>query len=280
MSSSAADYRRALRWYPAAWRERNGESAVSAYLDRDDAMGVSGPTRSDRAGLARAGMIETFVAAIRRRRLGTTLIGALFLLATWSLTAVALEYGERALFVLITGVVNFDSRPSTGPVLIVTTLVALAWLSAAGVALFRGRPLSAAAIALCGLASAGTLGLFWWSGPFTAFQYRVYPVHLILLSSVASSAPIIATAAAVRAGILESRALGFVGAGAAAQVLGIWGLSPMDPPWTIAGVLVSVALMILTPAAIAVVGTSFVFLSATDRSRPRSLDRADQLSRL
>ncbi|QHC58621.1 hypothetical protein [Rathayibacter sp. VKM Ac-2760] len=279
MSSSSAAYRRALRWYPAAWRERNGESAISAYLDRDDATGVTGPTRSDRANLARAGIRETFVATIRRPRLATTAIGALFLLAAWTLTAVILEYGERALLVLITGVVNFDSRTSTGPVLIATALVALAWLSAAGVALRRGRQLPALAIALCGLASTGTFCVLWWSGPFTPLHFQAHPIPLIVLSIVAISAPIAATAAAVRAGVLERRAQGFVAAGAAAHVLGVVALSPMDPPWTIAGVVVSVVLMLLSPAAIVVLGASFAFLSRTDRSLPLSLRRTDQLSR-
>ncbi|NQX17979.1 hypothetical protein [Rathayibacter sp. VKM Ac-2857] len=278
MSSSSAAYRRALRWYPAAWRERNSESAISAYLDRDDAIGTSGPTRSDWVNLARAGIIETFVATVRRPRLGTTVIGAFFLLAAWSLAAVALDVGRRALLVLITGVVNFHTSMYPNPVLATVGLGALAWMSAAVVALRRHRALAAGAILLCGLTSTAAFWLLWWSGPLTPLQLQSAPRHLSLLSIVALAAPILAIAAAARAGLVQRRARWFVGAGGAGHVVGVWGIAVTDPPSTIVSAVIAVAFMLLAPASFAITGASFVFLSTTDRSRPLSPGRADQLS--
>ena len=220
------------------------------------------PPRSEWTARARAGILETVVAGVRRAGLASTLIGALFLIAAWTLTTVILDTTARDLREQITGVVDFDTHTSIGPGL-AAGLVALAWLATAGVALRRSRMPTAGAIALCGLTSAGTLGCFWWSGPFTPLQFREYPDELIVLSVLALAAPVLAAAAAARAGLLQRRATRFIGAAAAAQVIGVWGLALMDPPTTIAGVLVAAVLLALAPLASAVTGASFALLRPT-----------------
>ena len=237
------------------------------------------PPRSEWTARARAGILETVVAGVRRAGLASTLIGALFLLAASTLTTVILDTTARDLRELITGVVNFDTHTSIGPGLVAAGLVALAWLAAAGVALHRSGMPTAGAIALCGLTSAGTLGRFWWSGPFTPVQFREYPEELIVLSVLALAAPVLAAAAAARAGLLHRRATRFIGAAAGAQVAGVWGLALMDPPTTIAGVLVAAVLLALAPLASAVTGATFALLRPTGTPRSTADEGCGEPSR-
>jgi hypothetical protein len=57
MNGLEHSYRRALRWYPSAWRARNGEAMIGTLLDLADAEGRATPTRFERFGLALDGLL-------------------------------------------------------------------------------------------------------------------------------------------------------------------------------------------------------------------------------
>lgn len=77
----AARYRRLVRWYPRAWRDRNEEAIVAVLMDEDDAAGRIAPTRSSRLSLVAAGLHERFIAPERLSRVG---LGALVLSVVFS----------------------------------------------------------------------------------------------------------------------------------------------------------------------------------------------------
>jgi len=72
--SRDVQYRKLVRWYPHAWRERNEEAIVSVLMDEDDAAGRIAPSLSNRLALMAAGLHEHLIAPERFSRVG---LGAL-----------------------------------------------------------------------------------------------------------------------------------------------------------------------------------------------------------
>jgi hypothetical protein len=56
MKPLEAQYARLLRWYPRAWRDRNGAAMVGALLDQADETGRMTPSPADRASLIAGGL--------------------------------------------------------------------------------------------------------------------------------------------------------------------------------------------------------------------------------
>ncbi|PPG36486.1 hypothetical protein [Rathayibacter sp. AY2B5] len=265
-------YRRALRWYPAAWREANAESVVGAFLDRDDATGATGPTPRDRAELAQAGIRETLTATSRPGRRAGSAIGIAFVLAAWSYGSVVIEVGGRAMTLASGGNVDAMGRSYGAPVLLAAALVALAWLCTAITASRRGRPLLVGVIGLCGLAAAWTTFHLSWSSLVPPLELGSPLLTMGVLSVTALAAPVLATVSAVRAGLLQKPASWIIGVAAAVHVAGAALLAALDHPLTVPEVLLVVVCALLTPAYLAVTGVGFVFLS-TGTTRQRRASR-------
>lgn len=79
--SRDSQYRKLVRWYPRAWRDRNEEAIVAVLMDEDDAEGRVAPTRSSRLSLMAAGLHERFIAPERLSHVG---LGALVLSVIFS----------------------------------------------------------------------------------------------------------------------------------------------------------------------------------------------------
>ncbi|ROQ05538.1 hypothetical protein EDF54_2157 [Rathayibacter sp. PhB93] len=273
MTLSPSDaYRRALRWYPAAWREANAESVIGAFLDRDDATRAAGPTPRNRAELALAGIRETLTATSRPGRRAGSAIGVVFLLAAWTYVSVVIEVGGRDMTFAQGGFVDLMGRSYAFPVLLAAATVALAWLCTAITASRRGRPLLAAVIGLCGLGAAWTTFHLSWSSLVPPLELGSPLLTMGALSVTALAAPLLATVSAVRAGLLEKRVSRIIGVAAAVHVAGAALLAALDRPFTVPEVLLVVACALLAPAYLAVTGVSFVFLS-TGTTRERRASR-------
>ncbi|PPH96026.1 hypothetical protein C5C56_15460 [Rathayibacter sp. AY1D1] len=269
MSTSSVDaYMRALRWYPAAWRDANAEAVVGAFLDRDEAIGTEGPTPRDRKELAWAGLRETFVGAGRQGRRSSSAIGLLFLLAAWSYGSVVLEVGGRTMATATGGNVDTMGRSYAAPVLLAVVLVALAWLCTANASFRRGRPLLAAVIGLCALGAGWTTFHLSWSSLVPPLELGSPLLAMSLLSVTALAAPILAAAAATKAELLEKAALWIISVAVTVHVAGTWLLSALDRPRTAPEVLLVIGCAFVAPACHAITGLGFVFLSRSS-SNPR-----------
>jgi hypothetical protein len=153
--SRDSQYRKLVRWYPRAWRERNEDAIVAVLMDEDDAEGRIAPTRSSRFALMATGLYERFIARERLSRLG---LGALILSVVFSLWYLGVV--AWAPQVSYPGTVGPFSNPSVivGGMLLIALVLAL---------YSRGRTarfvslLSVAAIILIGAMSS----LHSWLGP-------------------------------------------------------------------------------------------------------------------
>ncbi|NQX17978.1 hypothetical protein [Rathayibacter sp. VKM Ac-2857] len=271
MTGGSADaYRRSLRWFPSAWREKNGESVVGTFLDRDDATGVPGPTPRDRTGLAWAGIRESLLAPGRPGRRAGSSIGVLFLLAAWSYGSVVLEVGGRTLTLATGGNVDTMGRSYGFPVLVAAVLIALAWLCTAITASRRGRPLLATGIGLGGLAAAWTTFHLAWSSLVPPLDLGPPLLALGVLSVTALAAALLAAVSTVRAGLLEKPASWIIGVGAALHVVGASLLTALEQPFTAPEVLLVIVSALLAPAYLALTGFGFVFLSTSTTRRRRA----------
>ncbi|ROQ05539.1 hypothetical protein EDF54_2158 [Rathayibacter sp. PhB93] len=265
MNGSSLDrYRRAMRWYPAAWRRSQGDAAIGAYLDRDEATGTNGPSGRDRFDLARAGVVETFAALLRPSRLVTTTVGLVLLIGAAWLGSVTLGVGGRVMTIVTTGVMDTVGRSHENPVLITAGLLALAWLLTAIVAFHRGSRLCSLVIALGGAVSAGTMDQLAWSGLVASVAGQTPPAAFALLSAVALAASLAAVIAAVRAGLLEPIAQWLIGAASATQVAGAWLLLSLDQPTSVREAFVLIGSALALPMYLAVTGGSIALLSVGD----------------
>jgi len=108
-ASHARAFERALRWYPAHWRERHGAEVLGVLLDQADAEGRPIPTRSQRLDLAWHGTLERFrsvgawlPSSVRDRAAavslgaGATFAIMMFLLIEWN--PMAPEWWEERAF--------------------------------------------------------------------------------------------------------------------------------------------------------------------------------------
>lgn len=272
--SSAEGYRRALRWYPPVWRERNAETAIGVLLDRDDATGATGPTRRDRAALARAGLCETLLAAFRPDRRATTAIGVLFLLAAWPLAAVTLEVGRQAVTIVTTGFVDLVGRDYSAPVLLGAGILCIAWLCVAVAAARRGAPLLAMAIGLSGFCAAWATYHLTWPRLVPLLDLGAPILWSALLTVGALAGPVLGALAAARAGVLERSARRLVAVAAVAHVVGAWSAASMKPLASLAECLSAIGGALVAPAAVALTGVAFVLLSRPRAPRTSARSRA------
>lgn len=143
---------RGLRWYPADWRERNGEALRGALLDQAEATGADRLGFRDRVSLATAGLS---VRDARRRR-GATYVGAALLLTlalvyaigiSWSpgleAPGVFLGFSNPSVVALAVGVASgltavFSLPRATGVLGVTAILIQLAFTVAGGLLGWQG----------------------------------------------------------------------------------------------------------------------------------------------
>ncbi|WP_104170628.1 hypothetical protein [Cryobacterium sp. M23] len=169
-----SQYRKLVRWYPPAWRERNEEAIVAVLMDEDDAEGRVGPTLSSRLALIAAGLYERFIAPERLSRVG---LGALVLSVVFSVWYLGVITWAPS--ITYSGTFGPFSNPSVivGGMLVVALILAL---------FSRGRTarfialLSVPAIILIGILSS----VHSWLGP------SVPAVVIFAGLSLAASSPL------------------------------------------------------------------------------------------
>jgi len=151
----AARYRKLIRWYPSAWRARNGEAVVATLMDTDDAQGRVAPSLSDRRALIAGGLYERLLAPERLSAFG---FGAL-------ICAVIFSVGYQGVITWAPGI-QFEGTigPFSNPSVIVSGMLVVALI----LALFtRGK--TARFIALVSVAVITSIGLLssllLWLGP-------------------------------------------------------------------------------------------------------------------
>lgn len=118
----AARYRKLVRWYPSAWRERNEEAIVAVLMDEDDAEGRLAPTWSNRLALMATGLHERFIAPERLSRFGLGALIVAVLFSAWYLGVIAWAPG-----ITYAGTFGPFSNPSVivGGILVVALVLAL-----------------------------------------------------------------------------------------------------------------------------------------------------------
>ncbi|WP_146084365.1 NAD(P)(+) transhydrogenase (Re/Si-specific) subunit beta [Rathayibacter sp. AY1F6] len=264
--NGATAYRRSLRWYPSEWRERNAESAISAYLDRDDALGRFGPSRVDRATPAWSGVLETAVAPFRRARLPTTATGITFAIAAVLYIAVLDVPARFALLAARTGNVATIALGWSGAVAFVGVIVAIGWIVAAAIALRRGHRV--ASLALIAVACGASVTTYLLSWP----KVQVFtPTTLALIVLIAATAgPFAGAIAATRAGLLRQSALWIIGVSLLAQLLGAAIIAELADTPTRAEIVAIVACAYLPPLAQVASAICFVFQGRGTQSRTTS----------
>lgn len=131
----SAEYRRLLRWYPARWRERNGDVLLGTLLDAAEADGRAGPSRTEAWSLRAHGLAE-------RLDCGVAFILSVIALAVFAAAGAAMLL----------------SSPMLAAVPIGSILIGPALLSVATLALMRSRGLLAAPTVLL---TAGTALVAW-----------------------------------------------------------------------------------------------------------------------
>lgn len=150
-------YRRLLRWYPKAWRERSGEVLVGTMLDEADRLGQDGPSAAQRRSAALHG-------------LGQCLDARLALAVALAALAAAAAAGVISMW--FTGPLAAVGAPWALPALSVVVSPALVMVGFVALARSRGPlsdpravalvPVTLCAFVLGGLAFAG------WSDAFDA----------------------------------------------------------------------------------------------------------------
>lgn len=120
--SRDSQYRKCVRWYPAAWRERNEEAIIALLMDEDDAEGRNAPTRSSRLALVAAGLYERFIAPERLSRAGLSTLALGVVFSFWYLGVIT-----WAPNITYAGTVGPFSNPSVivGGMLVIALVLAL-----------------------------------------------------------------------------------------------------------------------------------------------------------
>lgn len=146
-----------LRWYPAEWREQNGDAIRGALLDQAEATGAHRLSFGDRVDLAAAGLS---VRDARRRR-GATYVASALLLALAVVYAVGISWAPG---LEAPGAFLWFSNPS-----VVALAVGVATGVTAVLSLPRATVVLGSTAILTQLAFTVAGGLLGWQGPSWSF---------------------------------------------------------------------------------------------------------------
>ena len=148
------NFARALRWYSAAWRERNAVVVIGILRDQADERGASRPTLADRFALAVGGLRERFLSPEPFPRLALVSFGLL--------TALSLFY------FVITWSPGIAYAGTFGPFANPSVIAGFIFVSAFALAIAK-RPLVARLFVLIGISVELSIGIvsnsLLWLGP-------------------------------------------------------------------------------------------------------------------
>lgn len=154
-SSLSIEYRKLMRWYPAAWRVKNEDAMLGVLLDQADNEHHGAPTRSERASIIRAGIAQRFGLPVRGQRLRLAPLSVGVVLSVFY--AAVIIWAPTTHYVGSVG-------PFSNPSILTCILLVLAFLAAL---LMRGKTASTLALTAVGVEIAiGILSsVFHWQGP-------------------------------------------------------------------------------------------------------------------
>lgn len=158
MSDAEARYRRALRWYPASWREANEDVVLSTLLDVADAERREAPTPRERTDLALHGIrisLERGLPRSTRDRASALALGMGAALAAVYLLFFELDGlpGSAARAAKVELMFGPGGAVGWGPFASAAAVVMVAWIVALVAGMLGGRRVMLAALVVSVVAS-------------------------------------------------------------------------------------------------------------------------------